>query len=48
MSSYTRKQKRKYKHKTNCCGKQMIYKVGYGYICEKCGKTKEVSDKESK
>lgn len=35
-------QQRKNKHKTSCCGKQMTYKVGYGYVCEKCGKTKEV------
>lgn len=41
MSKWERKQKRKELHKTHCCGKQMTYKHGYGYVCEKCGKTRK-------
>lgn len=39
--SFARKLKRKDKNKTNCCGAQMAYKNGYGYVCEKCGKVKK-------
>ncbi len=39
---FARKLKRKEqnKRKTRCCGGQMTYKDGYGYVCEKCGKVK--------
>lgn len=40
MSNWKRKQKRKELHKTSCCGQQMTYKQGYGYVCEICGKLK--------
>ena len=40
MSNWKRKQKRKDLNKTSCCGQQMTYKQGYGYVCEKCGKSK--------
>lgn len=42
MSSWKRKQKGKELHKTSCCGQQMTYKHEYGYVCEKCGKAKQV------
>ena len=28
------KLKRKGKNKTRCCGQQMTYKDGYGYVCD--------------
>lgn len=31
----------KSKGKPHCCGEQMTYKNGYGYVCEKCGKVKK-------
>ena len=40
MSNWKRKQKRKELHKTICCGQQMTYKQGYGYVCEICGRLK--------
>ena len=40
---FARKLKRKGKNKMRCCGQQMTYKDGYGYVCEICGKMKEVS-----
>lgn len=45
--NWTRKQKRKELHKTHCCGKQMSFKPGYGYVCEKCGKRKRVRNEKS-
>ena len=38
---FARKLKRKGKNKTRCCGEQMTYKDGYGYVCEICGKVKK-------
>lgn len=46
MSSWKRKQKRKELHKTSCCGQQMTYKHGYGYVCEKCGKARLLTEEE--
>ena len=39
--SLERKLKRKGLNKRSCCGRQMTYKEGYGYVCEQCGKLKE-------
>lgn len=39
---WARKQKRKELHKTSCCGGQMVYKEGYGYVCQTCGKIKVI------
>lgn len=41
--SFAKKLKRKNqnKRKLHCCGEQMTYKDGYGYVCEKCGKVKK-------
>ncbi len=36
-----RKVNRKHKNTPRCCGEQMTYKAGYGYVCEKCGKLKK-------
>lgn len=45
MSNWKRKRKRKELHKTSCCGQQMTYKQGYGYVCEKCrGEIKNAED----
>lgn len=38
MSNVLRKFKRKGLNKTSCCGKQMTYKEGYGYVCMECRK----------
>ena len=40
MGNWKRKQQRKGKNKTRCCGEQMTYKSGYGYVCKICGKAK--------
>lgn len=48
MSNWKRKQKRKDLHKTNCCGQQMTYKQGHGYVCEICGRFKERYQNEQK
>ena len=46
MGNLKRKLKRKYLHETRCCGHQMTYKCGYGYVCETCGKTKKENKDE--
>lgn len=38
--SFSRKLRRKGKYTLRCCGSQMTYKDGYGYVCEKCGKVR--------
>ena len=43
---FARKLRRKNKKNTRCCGEQMTYKDGYGYVCEKCGKVKEGAKNE--
>ena len=44
--NFARNLRRKNKKKTRCCGEQMTYKDGYGYVCEKCGKVKEGAKNE--